>query len=169
MTSHELLLDLYRHMQWADASMWAAVLASEEACSDAGTLERLHHIHQVQHVFYWLWRGQPIDPHAGKTLDPPDMARWAREYYPEAEAYLASLTAEELASPLALPWRAELTERMGFEPAETQLGDTVMQVYFHTTHHRAQVATRLRELGATPPLIDYIAWVWHGRPEAVWE
>jgi hypothetical protein len=30
------------------------------------------------------------------------------------------------------------------------------------------VARRLRELEVEPPLTDYIAWVWTGRPEADW-
>jgi uncharacterized damage-inducible protein DinB len=33
---------------------------------------------------------------------------------------------------------------------------------------RAQVNTRLRELGATPPLVDFIAWAWFGKPAAEW-
>ena len=27
---------------------------------------------------------------------------------------------------------------------------------------------RLREVGGTPPLVDYIAWVWFSRPDAPW-
>jgi uncharacterized damage-inducible protein DinB len=38
----------------------------------------------------------------------------------------------------------------------------------HSGYHRGQVARRLREHGAEPPLGDFIAWVWMGRPEADW-
>jgi uncharacterized damage-inducible protein DinB len=38
----------------------------------------------------------------------------------------------------------------------------------HSTYHRGQVNARLRELGIEPPLTDYIAWIWFGRPEAEW-
>jgi len=34
----------------------------------------------------------------------------------------------------------------------------------HTTCHRGQVATRLRERGAEPPLTEFIAWIWMRRP-----
>jgi hypothetical protein len=27
-----------------------------------------------------------------------------------------------------------------------------------------QVNTRIRELGGTPPLVDFIAWIWAGKP-----
>ena len=38
--------------------------------------------------------------------------------------------------------------------------ETAPHVAMHTTHHRGQVNARLRELGAEPPLVDYIAWLW---------
>ncbi len=49
------------------------------------------------------------------------------------------------------------------------LAETVLQITSHTTYHRGQVNMRLRELGAEPPLTDFIAWIWLGRPEAEWE
>jgi len=48
------------------------------------------------------------------------------------------------------------------------LAKTAFQVTGHSTCHRGQVNTRLRELGAYPPLVDYIAWLWLGRPAADW-
>jgi uncharacterized damage-inducible protein DinB len=44
----------------------------------------------------------------------------------------------------------------------------VLQVVLHSTYHRAQVATRVREFGATPELTDFVAWVWMNRPEPKW-
>ena len=38
----------------------------------------------------------------------------------------------------------------------------------HTGHHRAQANSRLRALGAEPPIIDYIAWLWLERPAPAW-
>lgn len=48
------------------------------------------------------------------------------------------------------------------------LGETMIQVAMHSQYHRGQINTRLRELGAEPPLVDYIAWIWFGRPDAAW-
>lgn len=65
----------------------------------------------------------------------------------------------------------------GLEPYEQQLGrrfdrpslaETIMQVVTHSAYHRGQLAARLRELGGEPPLVDYIAWIWFGRPGAEW-
>jgi uncharacterized damage-inducible protein DinB len=44
----------------------------------------------------------------------------------------------------------------------------MFQVTSHSTHHRGQVNARLRALGGEPPLVDYIAWVWFGKPAADW-
>jgi len=57
---------------------------------------------------------------------------------------------------------------LGFEPGPTTLAETMVQVYAHTGHHRGQVISRLRDLGSTPPLVDYLAWLWQHRPAAVW-
>ena len=48
------------------------------------------------------------------------------------------------------------------------LGVTALHVAAHTTHHRGQVMTRLRELGGAPPLVDYVIRVWSGSPAAGW-
>jgi uncharacterized damage-inducible protein DinB len=48
------------------------------------------------------------------------------------------------------------------------LGESAWQVFSHTTYHRGQVATRVREIGGEPPTIDYLMWVWSGRPAPSW-
>jgi uncharacterized damage-inducible protein DinB len=58
--------------------------------------------------------------------------------------------------------------RFGREPVPTTMRETMLQVAMHSTYHRGQVNARLRELGAEPPLTDYIAWLWMGKPAAEW-
>jgi uncharacterized damage-inducible protein DinB len=50
----------------------------------------------------------------------------------------------------------------------TTVAETMLQVTFHSAYHRGQVSARLREVGVEPPLVDYIAWIWFGRPDAPW-
>jgi uncharacterized damage-inducible protein DinB len=59
-------------------------------------------------------------------------------------------------------------ERLGREPVEPTMGESLFQLTSHGTYHRGQVNSRLRELGAEPPLVDYIAWIWLGRPAPAW-
>jgi uncharacterized damage-inducible protein DinB len=163
----EFLIDQYRHMEWADASMWRAVLESERAAADEVLRERLHHIHMVQRMFFDIWRGEAANFQAGQGLQGQELVAWAREVYGPARALLSD-PAEDLDFPVALPWAQQIAERLGYEPAVVTLHDTAAQVVTHTAHHRGQIATRLRELGGNPPLIDFIAWAWRGRPAADW-
>jgi len=168
MDPRDFFVDLHRHMEWADAAVWGLVLGSDAACADPGLRERLHHVHLVQRTFLSVWRGEPIDRHAGEGLDLPALATWARAYYPQAQAHIATLSDAAFTAPVNLSWSRFVAERLGFEPAPTALRDTVLQVYAHTAHHRAQILTALRALGTTPPTVDYIMWVWEGRPEPGW-
>ncbi len=164
----DLFTDLYYQMEWADAAIWSAVLSSNACANDSTIGGTLHHIHLVQRAFLSIWRREPIDVHAGENMSPGDLARWAREYYGIARNHIRGSSRESLDAPVQVPWTEEVSRRLGLVPAPTTLTDTVIQVYWHTAHHRAQVATRIRQLGGTPPLIDYIAWVWQGRPAAAW-
>ena len=168
MQARELLTDLYGHMEWADAAVWSAVLASAAAGADETTRGRLHHIHLVQRAFLSLWREEPVDRNAGEGLAPRELAEWARGYYALARRHLVEAPPEAFDRPVNVPWTRQAGERLGFEPAPTSLIETAVQVYAHTGHHRGQVIGRLRELGATPPLVDYIAWLWQRRPPAAW-
>ena len=38
----------------------------------------------------------------------------------------------------------------------------------HSTYHRGQINTRFRELGGEPAMVDFIAWVWLGKPKSEW-
>jgi uncharacterized damage-inducible protein DinB len=91
-----------------------------------------------------------------------------RSYYGSARTFLETLDAQRLASPLIVPWTKWVEQAIGRPPADTTLGETILQTCLHSTHHRAQANARLRALGVEPPLVDYIAWLWLGRPQACW-
>jgi uncharacterized damage-inducible protein DinB len=81
---------------------------------------------------------------------------------------LAPLHEEDVARVLNVPWAAMVEQRIGRPPGSTTMADTMLQVVLHSTYHRGQVNARLREIGGTPPLVDYIAWIWLGRPQPDW-
>ncbi|MEZ5288222.1 MAG: DinB family protein [Vicinamibacterales bacterium] len=168
MQVNELVTDLYHHMEWADASAWATVLRHDTARHDGLIRGTLHHIHLVQQAFLAVWQGDPIDRHAGEGLEAAALAAWARPYYARARAHVAASAGPALDTPLTVPWSGQIAAHLGFEPGPTTLGETMVQVYAHTGHHRGQVLSRLRALDVTPPLVDYIAWLWQRRPPAAW-
>lgn len=168
MNTFELIRDLFRHMEWADAIVWRAVLSSPSASADSVVKERLHHTHMVQRAFLNAWGELPHTQNAGNDLGLTDLARWGREYHALATDYLETLTEERLDKPLVVPWAKYLTRHLGRDPSVPSLGETMVQVAAHSTYHRGQINTRLRELGDDPPLTDFIAWIWIGKPASEW-
>jgi len=47
----QTITDLYRHIEWADAGVWAAVLASANGPVATKLRQYFNHLHLVQHAF----------------------------------------------------------------------------------------------------------------------
>jgi uncharacterized damage-inducible protein DinB len=166
----DLLRQLIRHMEWADAEVWKAVLANEAARTDERLRNLLTHLHIVQRLFLILWTKQPFDP-GGKPPEFPslsDLRAWATTYYPEANRFLEGLDESRLSEEVFMPWVKTLETQVGRPLSMPTLGETIQQVSSHSTYHRGQVNARLRDVGGEPPLVDYIAWIWFGRPAPDW-
>lgn len=165
-----MLSDLLRHSEWADAAMWRCVLGSDKLVADGKVRFWLHHVHVVQHAFPSVWRGEALDLPELTDFDDDTAAlvRWGRDGHEEIRRFLASAPPGRLDELLELPWAERLTRQFGRTPEPITLGESAHQVALHSLHHRAQIAARVRELGGEPPLADFIAWLWLGRPEPEW-
>jgi len=168
MNSLELIGEAFRHMEWADARVWTAVLAADGAAADADILERLRHLHTTQLGFVSSWLGRPFDRDATKGLDLPGLARLCRGVNADAAGYAAQVREADLDAVHVLPWAAFVSKRMGREVAPSTLRETMLQCAMHSHYHRAQVNTRLKQVGGTPPPVDFIAWVWANKPRPDW-
>ena len=59
--------------------------------------------------------------------------------------------------------------RATLDPKKAQaIAESMLQVALHSQYHRGQINARLRALGGEPPRVDYIIWLWLGRPPADW-
>lgn len=164
-----MLTDLIHHLEWADAEMWRAVLEQCEEPLEPELHALLHHLEIVPNAFLRVWRGEPIELPAAKDFsDSRDLARWGRRAHRELQKYLAGADDAELDRVLVFPWADELVERFGRPADPVKLSETAVQVAMHSTHHRGQVMARLRAAGGEPPLVDFIGWLWLGRPEPRW-
>jgi uncharacterized damage-inducible protein DinB len=152
------LIDLTRHCIWADDTLWSAVLGHEPAREDSAILERFHHLHLVQYAFISIVRGEEVDPEKGKTLAPEELREWGRGNAVTLHEVARLIPDEALSEHIEVPWFRE-------PPIRISRGEAILQACLHTAHHRGQNATRLRELGGEPPSIDYIVWIWKGRPD----
>ena len=150
----ELIQSLFAHMAWADAALLKAVSGLDGAFGDDELRRWLHHIVTVQSFFLSLFQQRPFDMQRWKqipgTMD--EMERLFEEAHADGAAYSAHLEEAALAHTIEFPVPA-------FKDFHPAVRDALMQVVMHSEHHRAQVATRLRALGGTPPTIDYIVWV----------
>ena len=156
--------DLYRHQEWADAVVWRAVLASDAAQSDERIHKLLGHLHMTQRAFTMLWNGE--DTSVLRNWQLPslrDVLQLARENHERMFAFTRG--EHDVNAVMEIAWADYYAKR---KAAPTTLADTLLQVPMHSTYHRGQVNARLRELGSEPPLRDYIAWVWFGKPAAEW-
>jgi uncharacterized damage-inducible protein DinB len=159
------LRELARHMAWADATVWQAVMATPAAASDAKVVDTLHHVHLVQHIFLQAWTGAAFAVRErSEFARVEDIAAWGLEGHQGVLAFVERATSNELDRELRMPWAAQF-EQMSMRPAASHtLGESMLQVFLHTQHHRGQVCARLREVGGVPPTIDFIVWLWSGRP-----
>ena len=151
---------LFEQSEWADALVWASVLAV--AGEDVDLKERLYHLHVVQASYLAIWRGQSATPPGLATFTSLRAIRdWARGTYRELREYLPSLEPDMVEREVRVPWADYLVQRFGVA-RPTSWAETVLQVNLHSTYHRGQVNTRLRALGSEPPLTDFIAWILDG-------
>ncbi|MEJ2544149.1 MAG: DinB family protein [Calditrichaceae bacterium] len=165
----DMLKELINHMNWADAKIWTTVLLNSKAENDEKLIKILHHYQITKYAFYHIWKNKsPEFPELSKFKTLKDMAEWAAGYPKLILTYLSGLNEQDLGRMIHIPWADRLEKILGKKPMDSNLAETIMQVAAHSSHHRGQVSSRIRELKGEPPLVDFIAWVWLGKPEDVW-
>ena len=161
---NQYLDELFAHQQWADAEHWRALEAHPAALADKAILERLLHIHLVQHAFLWAAGPRTSQFEFKKVEDFPvatEMKKYGRQGHADFQALFESVSTD---------WLEEIIEIAWFKPPlKISRRHALMQAAMHSHYHRGQNATRLRELGGVPPTTDFIVWLRSGQPGAHWE
>jgi uncharacterized damage-inducible protein DinB len=168
MNDLRMLKELFGHMEWADALVFKAVMSHAEAAGDAKMRELLFHLHMVQRLFLTVWQRESVTAPPSEAPDLVSVGESARAYYADLGGFLSRLDGEALTGAVVVPWAGRLAQRLGREPDAPTLAETCLQVAMHSTYHRGQINARLRAIGGEPPLTDFIAWVWFGKPDAEW-
>lgn len=163
-----IIRELAQHMEWADSVVFSAIRGKPQAEQDEALLRRLRHIHLVQKVFCDVWQSKSINAHQTDAFSASELALFAKSLHPEIQHLLESLSPSDLDQVVHLPWSQQASRNLGFEIANPSLGQTLLQVTAHSSHHRGQANARLRELGLVPPMTDFIAWVWAHKPSPTW-
>jgi uncharacterized damage-inducible protein DinB len=158
------LSDLYPHQAWADAELWRAIGAHPAARDDQAIRQRLHHIHFVQHAFVWMVGDRATPFRMTQPGDFPtfeSLQAYARQFHEQVPSLVSGLTSARLAEKVEISWFKD-------PPLSVPIAEALTHAAMHSHYHRGQNATRLRELGGTPPTTDYIVWLWKGRPHPAW-
>ncbi|MCJ7552414.1 MAG: hypothetical protein MUO34_00900 [Ignavibacteriaceae bacterium] len=160
---------LLQHMKWADAEVWKKVLRLPASDEDERIKKLFYHLHQVQCAFYYIWNDQPLDiVKLEEFTDLKSIAKWGLDYQTKLDAFLASSQSNDVKKIIDIPWSKFLERRIGRKIVPATLEETMLQVTSHSTYHRAQINARFHELGGEPPMVDFIAWVWFGKPATEW-
>ena len=154
------LHSLYAYNAWANARFYESNEGLDETRRTAplessfpSVIDTLGHI--VGAEWIWLSRWQGASP-AGfpEWLQAPSLedlrSRLSRVESERAE-YLAGLSENDLQRPLAYTL-------LNGTASSTRLLDLLLHVVNHSTYHRGQLTTLLRQVGATPPATDYVVY-----------
>ena len=151
----EVLLELARHQVWADAAHWNTLRENTALREDAEIRTRLNHMLMALKMLTTLARGETPAPAGMKEIDSIDELEAAMG---KAHGDLAAaLESADLEKMIALP-------RGPKGPFEAPAGVLLLQALTHSQHHRGQNASRMRQLGAAPPMTDFVIWYALGRP-----
>ncbi len=151
---------LYEHLRWADdRALGAAAKLDPEAYTRAlgGSFGSVRDtlVHLVSAEWIWLSRWTGGSPAAmWDPKDAPDVpalrARWE-----EVQGGLAAFVERQTPETL----RAECRYRnLKGQPMAYPLWQLMTHLPQHSTYHRGQVTTLLRQLGAQPAATDFVVW-----------
>lgn len=149
---HAMLHNLVRHKGHADASLLKAIRQNDRAAQDEDLRRLLHHIILANR--FWLMQSlsRPFALEEESRI-PESMEAIAgryRETHMEELEWISSLNQTDLDRKLESPL---------IPGGSCTVAEGIMQVCMHSHGHRSQCATRLRLLGGTPPVLDFIFWL----------
>jgi uncharacterized damage-inducible protein DinB len=151
----EWVMDLARHQAWADGAHWKTLRENAAVLEDAEIRKRLNHMVMALKMLTMLARGETPDTGGMKEIESIDELEEAtRKAHADLAAVLGSADLDQL---IALP-------RGPKGPFEAPAGVLLLQALTHSQHHRGQNASRMRQLGATPPMTDFVIWYALGQP-----
>lgn len=152
---------LYEYNRWANARILAAAsaLTEEQFTKDLSSSHRSvcdTLVHILSGEWIWLMRWQGISPTS--MLDPADFpsvhslrTKWA-EVESEQADFINRVTNDSLAMVIAY------VNTMG-EGWKYPLGQMMQHIVNHSSYHRGQVTTMLRQLGAEAVPLDFLVFI----------
>jgi len=151
---------LYDYTKWADGRMFEAAgkLTPEQWTKDLGSSLKSARdtvVHLVSAQWIWLSRWTGESPKAMfSAADYPTQGSIREKWEPLA-GQLAGFVAEQTEESLAKPVQYK---NLKGEPMSFLLGQLMLHAVNHSTYHRGQVTTLIRQLGAQPMSSDLVVY-----------
>ena len=155
-----VIRELYRYNSWANSRLFHSVahLSANEFTQDLRSSypslrDTLLHIVSAEWIWLERWKGSSPQSmfQAGDFPDPAALrARWS-DVEIDQQAFLETVTPERLFAPVAYvnlrgqTWQYPLWQQM-------------YHVVNHSTYHRGQLTTMLRQLDAQPIATDFLVF-----------
>lgn len=152
--------DLFRYSVWANARTFTAVLELPAGVADAAVVSSFPSIratlaHLVGAEWIWLQRWLGESPSTRPPWTTGDVATLRRELdaiEAERERWVGGLTATDLTRVLAY-------RNVAGEPFADPLAGLIRHVVNHSSYHRGQVTTLLRQAGHPAPDTDLVIYL----------
>ena len=144
----ELLKELARYQVWADGEHWRAIHENAKVSGDPEIRKRLNHMVAASEMLQKLACGET--PGAGRK-ERESMEEIQEAMQKAHEGMAEAVRSADLDKMIALP-------RGPKGPFEAPAGVLLLQALMHSQHHRGQNGSRMRELGVTPPMTDFVIW-----------
>jgi uncharacterized damage-inducible protein DinB len=153
-------MELFGYGSWANARMFASAEALTPRQQEAAVASSFPSIsatlaHIVGSEWYWsrVWTGSDTTSASGSAAKPT---------VAELRAQLAAVEAER-AEFLASMTDADLGRVVSYRDSDggfsIPLGQSIRHMVNHSSYHRGQLATQLRQLGQTPPNTDFTRYL----------
>ena len=154
------LRDLVAHKGHANAAILSAVGTHGTAAADPDLNALLHHVLLANRFWILAILGQPfaVEDESRRSSSFDELVHRFASLQRHEAAWLAAATEADLTRVLHDPL---------IPGGACSVAEAWLQVCLHSHGHRAQIATRLRQHGAVPPVTDWINWL-TSRPEATW-
>ena len=154
------LLDLVQYNDWANerfatalTGLDAATLSTPITSSFGSVRETLAHIVSAEWIWLRRWEGESpsatppwvAEESAEQLLARLEMVRADRQAFlnaPDDDDFVRAIDYRNLAG----------------QSYRNSLADLIRHVVNHSTYHRGQAATQLRQLGEVPPSTDFIVY-----------
>jgi uncharacterized damage-inducible protein DinB len=152
--------DLYRYNEWAHQRLLDAVAAlpPEDLTRDlGGSFKTITDVesHVISTEWAWLERWTGVNPtQAPAWVDSGDMSQIVaglREVEAKRSRFFDGLSDGDLNKTIQYRF-------MSGNPGAHTLQDLLVHLVNHSTYHRGQIASMLRQLGTAPPSTDFVVF-----------